>query len=156
PFNLFVGNTLELLDAYAEFDFLESEHFRLLIHSDESAVLGPALLDEAEACGRDPSAIGWSLFLWIYMGDHPEELRQKATREIRRRFGGEWGRGGELQFGQATALGRPQDCIEIIEEYASLGINHFVLDAPCPPSEIIQQYERIAAEVLPHFRGRGS
>jgi len=50
PFNLFVGNTLELLDAYAEFVFLESEHFRLLIHSDESAVLGPAMLDEAEAC----------------------------------------------------------------------------------------------------------
>lgn len=50
PFNLFVGNTLTLLDEYVEFDFLESEHFRLLIHADESAVLGPAVLDEAEAC----------------------------------------------------------------------------------------------------------
>ena len=50
PFNLFVGNTLTLIDEYADFDFLESEHFRLLIHSDESAVLGPAVLDEAEAC----------------------------------------------------------------------------------------------------------
>ncbi len=33
PFNLFVGNTLTLLDEYADFDLLESEHFRLLIHS---------------------------------------------------------------------------------------------------------------------------
>ena len=48
-FNLFVGNTLTLLDEYANFDFLQSEHFRLLIHQDESAVLGQAILDEAEA-----------------------------------------------------------------------------------------------------------
>ena len=49
-FNLFVGNTLRLLDEYPDFDLLESEHFRLLIHKDESAVLGPAMLKEAEAC----------------------------------------------------------------------------------------------------------
>ena len=49
-FNLFVGNTLTLLDEYADFDLLESEHFRLLIHKDESAVLGPAMLKEAETC----------------------------------------------------------------------------------------------------------
>ncbi len=50
PFNLFVGNTLTLLDEYADFDLLESEHFRLLIHQSESAVLGRAMLEEAEAC----------------------------------------------------------------------------------------------------------
>ncbi len=50
PFNLFVGNTLTLLDEYAAFDLLESEHFRLLIHQTESDVLGRAMLDEAEAC----------------------------------------------------------------------------------------------------------
>jgi tetratricopeptide (TPR) repeat protein len=48
PYNLFVGNTLELLDAYEAFSLLDSEHFRLLIHSDERDVLGPAILDLAE------------------------------------------------------------------------------------------------------------
>ena len=48
-FNLFVANTLQLLDAHSAFARLESEHFRLLIHRDESAVLGPAMLQEAEA-----------------------------------------------------------------------------------------------------------
>ena len=49
PYNLFIGNTLTLLDEYADFDLLESEHFALLIHESESDVLGPDVLAEAEA-----------------------------------------------------------------------------------------------------------
>ena len=52
PYNLFIGNTLTLLDEYENFDVLESEHFRLLIHASESAVLGPDVLEEAEAAYR--------------------------------------------------------------------------------------------------------
>lgn len=48
PFNLFVGNTLTLIDEYEDFAMLESEHFRLLIHNSEKDVLGPAILREAE------------------------------------------------------------------------------------------------------------
>ena len=48
PFNLFVGNTLTLIDEYDDFALLESEHFRLLIHNEERDVLGPAILAEAE------------------------------------------------------------------------------------------------------------
>ena len=55
-FNLFVRNTLRLLDEYPDFALLESENFRLLIHQDESDVLGPAILEEAEACYADLSA----------------------------------------------------------------------------------------------------
>ncbi|MEM8487642.1 MAG: hypothetical protein AAF564_18975 [Bacteroidota bacterium] len=49
PFNLFVGNTLTLIDEYDDFALLESSHFRLLIHNTERDVLGPAILAEAEA-----------------------------------------------------------------------------------------------------------
>ena len=48
PYNLFVGNTLTLLDEYANFATLESQHFRLIIHNSERDVLGPAILDLAE------------------------------------------------------------------------------------------------------------
>ncbi len=47
-FNLYVANTVSLLDAYEEFEELESPNFILLIHQEESAVLGPAILREAE------------------------------------------------------------------------------------------------------------
>ena len=49
PFNLFVGNTLTLLDEYEDFALLESENFRLIIHNSERDVLGAAMLDLAEA-----------------------------------------------------------------------------------------------------------
>jgi len=53
PFNLFVGNTLTLMDEYEDFVLLESEHFRLRIHRDESDVLGAAMLDLAETAYAD-------------------------------------------------------------------------------------------------------
>lgn len=49
-FNLFVANTLSLVEEYAAFARLESAHFRLLIHEDERDILGPAILRVAEAC----------------------------------------------------------------------------------------------------------
>ncbi len=49
PFNLFAANTLTLLDAYEAFALLESAHFRLLIDRDERDVIGPLVLEMAEA-----------------------------------------------------------------------------------------------------------
>lgn len=49
PFNLFVGNTLTLIDEYAQFDTLETEDIRLVLHREDAEVVGPALLDIAQA-----------------------------------------------------------------------------------------------------------
>ncbi len=54
-FNLIVANTLSLIDSYDEFETLESEHFRLLIHTQDSGVLGELILDVAEDCYRSLS-----------------------------------------------------------------------------------------------------
>ncbi len=48
-FNLFVANTLSLLDDVAAFREMESAHFRLRIHQAEADILGLAMLREAEA-----------------------------------------------------------------------------------------------------------
>jgi len=48
-FNLFVANTLTMLDGAVEFRELESAHIRLRIHEKEADVLGSAMLREAEA-----------------------------------------------------------------------------------------------------------
>lgn len=49
PYNLFASNALTLLDTYDNFSTLESDHFRLLVHDDERAVMGPLILEVAEA-----------------------------------------------------------------------------------------------------------
>ena len=55
PFNLFAANMLTLLDTYDGFAVLESPHVRLLLHEDESEVLGPLMLETAEAAFDDLS-----------------------------------------------------------------------------------------------------
>ncbi len=55
-YNLFVGNTLTLLDDFESFERRESEHFSLLIHQDEGDVLGPEILREAELAFASMSA----------------------------------------------------------------------------------------------------
>lgn len=54
-FNVFVGNTLTLLDDFEEFSTLQSEHFTLRIHASEAEVLGPKMLEQAEAAFADMS-----------------------------------------------------------------------------------------------------
>ncbi len=50
PFNIYAHNTLELIDEYEDFTKSESEHFTLLIHNSENAVLSGPILALAEEC----------------------------------------------------------------------------------------------------------
>ncbi|GIV60570.1 MAG: hypothetical protein KatS3mg043_1659 [Rhodothermaceae bacterium] len=57
PFNLFVANTLTMLDTVDEhFTRLESPHFTLLLHRNDAGVLGPLVLEQAEAAFADLAA----------------------------------------------------------------------------------------------------
>ena len=56
PFNLFVGNTLTLIDEYENFDTLQAEHVQVLIHKSDRDVLGPSLLKAAQAAYDSLSA----------------------------------------------------------------------------------------------------
>ncbi|MCY4159539.1 MAG: peptidase MA family metallohydrolase [Bacteroidetes bacterium] len=47
-FNLYVANTLNLLDELDDFAILTSQHFTLRIHVSEKDILGPIMLREAE------------------------------------------------------------------------------------------------------------
>ncbi len=55
-FNLFVGNSLTLLDEYEDFGYLDSENFTLLIHGSEQDILGQQILEMAELCYDSLSA----------------------------------------------------------------------------------------------------
>ena len=56
PFNLFVGNTLTLIDEYENFDTLQAEHVQVLVHESERDVLGPSLLKVAQTAYDSLSA----------------------------------------------------------------------------------------------------
>jgi tetratricopeptide (TPR) repeat protein len=48
PYNVWVKNTLDLLDTYKNYDVTLSEHFQFMIEKDESAILSVYLKDLAE------------------------------------------------------------------------------------------------------------
>ena len=48
PFNLWFKNTLDLLDTFAEYRTVESEHFRFILHGSEADVLAPFIGPVAE------------------------------------------------------------------------------------------------------------
>jgi probable F420-dependent oxidoreductase len=105
-----------------------------------------AIRRHARAQGRDPDAIGWGAQIWTYVGDTTAQGRRTGTRALQERFGL-----AQVDVAQSTALGSAADCIETLERYAALGITEFNLSAVCPAPEMAAQYERIAAEILPHF-----
>lgn len=48
PFNLWFKNTLDLLDTFAEYRTVETEHFILVLHESEADLLAPYVADVAE------------------------------------------------------------------------------------------------------------
>ena len=48
PYNVWVKNTLDLLDTFKNYDLVSSEHFQFMIEKDESAILSIYLKDLAE------------------------------------------------------------------------------------------------------------
>lgn len=53
PFNLWFKNTLDLLDALAEYETVETEHFRLVLHESEADLLAPYMARVAERAYRE-------------------------------------------------------------------------------------------------------
>ena len=48
PYNVWVKNTLDLLDTYKNYDLIPSEHFQFMIEKDESAILSVYVKELAE------------------------------------------------------------------------------------------------------------
>lgn len=101
---------------------------------------------EAETFGRDPDHIEWGVFLFMYIDDSTVTAREVGPMKLEATVGYTG-----LAFENAFVAASPEDAIARIEEYASLGITQFQLVSVCEPSEKVTQYERIAAEILPHF-----
>lgn len=105
PYNLFASNMLTLLDTYDEaFSTLESDHFRLLIHDDERAVLGPLILEIAEASfdslrTRYPYDPGGKILLEAY--NNPDDFAVRVSGVTHRGLLG-------VCFGDVLAINTPR------------------------------------------------
>lgn len=103
----------------------------------------------AEAAGREPGAIGYASTLWTCLASTREEAKAIANREITRSLGVPWVVPDNACYG----LGRPEECIATVEEFAGLGVSHLLLAPCCEPEETTNQVEQFGREVVSHFRG---
>ena len=55
PFNLWFKNTLDLLDTFAEYRIVETEHFRFVLHESEADLLAPYIGPLAERAWQEMS-----------------------------------------------------------------------------------------------------
>ena len=102
----------------------------------------------AKSYGRDPHDIQWACFLWTCLGDSKEQASKLAATEME----GSYGRSWDIRPENGFALGTPRDCMETIQQYIDLGVTHIALLPMCSSDQILDQYEVLAKEVIPHFR----
>jgi F420-dependent oxidoreductase-like protein len=106
-----------------------------------------AILDAAcQAIGRDPATLTRSLYGWATQTPQASWADERA---------GGWA--ATLAKGDrrlpADPWVSPQACVDFIETYREVGIDHFVIDAP--RADQLGVMERFAADLLPRLRPGG-
>jgi alkanesulfonate monooxygenase SsuD/methylene tetrahydromethanopterin reductase-like flavin-dependent oxidoreductase (luciferase family) len=113
---------------------------------DEVRAMVPRIQSHAAAAGRaiDDDHYGVIIPYWI-TADPDAALERVAPSMLRLRP-------DAPPVGYA-AVGSAAHCRDLVQRYIDAGASKFVMRPVCPPSEIVDQLERLADAVLPAFHG---
>jgi probable F420-dependent oxidoreductase len=104
----------------------------------------------AAGAGRSLEGFVTAHLTFVTIGRDHEAARATWTRVLSKRYAQDFG----PLAGRYGVLGTPAQVIEQLERFAAAGCGYFVLNAICDPGDEGEQLEALAAEVVPHFRGR--
>ena len=104
----------------------------------------------AAAAGRDVSDFAFAHLAFIRVGRDHEEARAAWVARLSTRYAQDFGPLAD-RYG---IIGTPEQCAERMERFREAGCRYFLMNAIGEPSEEREQVEMIAADILPHFRGR--
>lgn len=118
------------------------------------AVRTGALRQACERTGRDPSTVRLSLGLVTLVGSDGADLRRRYEAVQR------WAPGGALDgvplstYAEGALVGTPEECIERIKEFESLGVEHLIVTFANLPFSVAdpEQPALFAEVVLPKVR----
>jgi len=103
PYNPWFKNTLDLLDKWSDFSTLETEHFEILMPTDEVPLLGPLVEETAEEA--------WTALVARYGYEPPAPVRVElfpSSQDFSVRTLGEQGLGAlGVSFGPTLAMDSP-------------------------------------------------
>ena len=101
-----------------------------------------------EGYGRDPSSVTKALHMYMCLADSPSEASKTASEVLSKRYHGSVSKTDD----GSVLFGTPEDCKKRLQEFADVGVTHFVLNPTCHPDQMVAQLEVVSKEVLPHFR----
>jgi probable F420-dependent oxidoreductase len=111
----------------------------------------------AEAAGRDPSAIGVHLQIWVTLGADraAAEAKLRRSQHFRRMVALHLERSEAATMSRyvgGNLLGSPEEVAEQLRPYEAAGVGHFgLVFIGNDLSELLEDVERFASEVMPRF-----
>lgn len=102
----------------------------------------------AHEAGRAVPEDHFGTLINFAVADTPEAARALAEPFVPR------GRVDEETLRRCTAFGPPAVLAERIEEYVRVGASKFIVRPLCPHERMLEQFSRIAEEVVPEFHRR--
>jgi len=104
----------------------------------------------AAAAGRSLEGFATAHLTFITVGRDYERARDAWVARLSKRYAQDFG----PLAAKYGVIGTPEQCAEQIERFRAAGCTYFLLNPICDPAEEREQLELMAADVLPHFRGR--
>jgi alkanesulfonate monooxygenase SsuD/methylene tetrahydromethanopterin reductase-like flavin-dependent oxidoreductase (luciferase family) len=102
----------------------------------------------AEAAGRQVPGDHFGALVYFHLDDDPVRARAAALPFIPRN------RIDDVTLTECAAFGPPALFLERLEEYVEGGGSKFIVRPMCPPDRMLEQIERLAAEVVPALHRR--
>jgi probable F420-dependent oxidoreductase len=102
------------------------------------------IAEYALAYGRGAADIEAGAIVFCHMADRSQDAHAVAERFFQNLPDRE-------QMQQYSPIGSPQECCEKIARYIEAGVTKFVLWPACPPSDVIDQVDRFAHQLIPEF-----
>jgi alkanesulfonate monooxygenase SsuD/methylene tetrahydromethanopterin reductase-like flavin-dependent oxidoreductase (luciferase family) len=103
----------------------------------------------AGECGRALERFQATLYQFIYVADSHEAAFQQANRHLSTNYNQPFDR----LVDRYCAIGTPDACIERLQAYIDAGARDIILvPTTASAAGFVQQAQRLARDVLPHFR----
>lgn len=102
----------------------------------------------AAAAGREVPADHFGALVYFHLDEDPARARAGALPFVPRN------RVDDATLAECAAFGPPALLLERLEEYVAGGGSKFILRPMCPPDRMLDQIERLAAEVVPALHRR--
>ena len=89
------------------------------------------------------------LYVYVNFGDSADSALEVAKATLLARYTYPV---YHVHAGENAILGSVEECIRVLKEYEAAGATHVILDPVCPPEDVPATVERVAREIMPHFK----